>query len=61
MAKVIEWVPWDNSAPKAVKRKGAHSFTGRIVKWNYCARCGLIALRNSAPKQAERQQCEWEE
>lgn len=60
MSRPVEWVPIGVTAP-AVKRRGAHAFTAKICKWLYCARCGLILLRNVATQQAERRQCEWEE
>jgi hypothetical protein len=59
MAAAIEWLPW-NEKP-AIKRRGPHTMTRQILKWPFCARCGLILLRNPASKQAEKQPCEWEE
>jgi hypothetical protein len=53
----VEWVPFADR--KHVTRRGAHNLSGKILKWNYCTRCGLIALRNHATALALRAQCEW--
>lgn len=54
--QLVSWVKLEGSG---TRRKGPHSFTSRILNWRYCSRCGLIALRNQASRQAERNECEW--
>lgn len=61
MPREIEWVPWAAGDKPAARRRGPHVFSGKIVKWAFCLRCGLICLRNAASRQAEKKQCEWEE
>jgi len=38
-------------------RRGAHSFSKRILNWQYCAHCGLVALKNDATRKAMRAEC----
>jgi hypothetical protein len=35
--------------------------TKRICSWPYCARCGLVALKNDVSRKALKAQCEWME
>lgn len=34
-----------------------HAFTKRILYWPYCAKCGLIALKNEASLRAASAAC----
>lgn len=34
-----------------------HSFTKRILSWQYCAKCGLVALKNEATFKAMKAKC----
>lgn len=36
-----------------------HKFTGRICHWEYCVKCGLVALRNTATGVAIKLGCNW--
>lgn len=56
MSAAIEWVPWDGKVRGRVSR-GPHAFTRRILSWPYCARCGLMLLKNDASRRAAKQQC----
>lgn len=38
-----------------------HRFTKKICHWYYCARCGLVALKNQATEDAIRKGCDPEE
>jgi hypothetical protein len=61
MATPIEWIPWGDRGKGVVKR-GPHQFTRKILHWPYCARCGLMALKNDVSRRAAKQPCEtWEE
>ena len=55
----IEWIPWDGG--KAVKRRGPHAFTRKILNWPYCVHCGLVLLKNDVSRRAAKHQCEWED
>lgn len=59
MAKraAVDWEPWAAGAAPKVKRE-AHAFTRRAAGYHYCARCGLVALRNEATRRAMRALCE---
>lgn len=46
---------------KGQLRRGPHQFTRKIMHWPYCARCGLVRLKNAASQKAAAAQCEWEE
>jgi hypothetical protein len=46
---------------KGSRRKAPHSFTRRILHWPYCARCGLVLLKNDASRRAASVPCTWEE
>ena len=39
-------------------KRGVHNFSGRILNWNYCKKCGLVALKNKATKRAIRKACD---
>ncbi len=60
MTKTQEWVPWTGPTRGTIKR-GAHSFTKRICHWSYCARCGLVLLKNDASRAAAKRDCVVEE
>ncbi len=51
-----EWIPADLRSQAKVNR-GAHQLKGRICHWPYCVRCGLVALKNEATRQALRREC----
>jgi hypothetical protein len=34
-----------------------HSFTRKLFNWLYCAKCGLINLKNLVTRQAMSQRC----
>lgn len=34
-----------------------HTFTRKVLKWNFCAKCGLIELRNTASNKAVLKDC----
>lgn len=36
---------------------GRHAMTKRIFHWPYCARCGLLALKNEPTRRALRAPC----
>ncbi len=55
-----QWVPWTGPT-KGTVRRGPHQMTKRILHWPYCARCGLVALKNEASRQALRRECVTEE
>jgi hypothetical protein len=38
-----------------------HEFTKRILHWPYCARCGLVALRNAPTRKLMAKLCTVEE
>lgn len=42
--------------PKPVKNQ--HSFTKQIMHWRYCAKCGLVLLKNDASLRASRKACD---
>lgn len=42
-------------------RRGPHAYTRKVLHWPFCARCGLVLLRNEATEKATRRQCEWED
>lgn len=44
-------------AAKGVVRRGVHQMTRRVCHWPYCARCGLVALKNDASRKALRSDC----
>ena len=44
-------------ADRGIRRAGPHRMTKRIFHWPYCARCGLVALKNDATRRALRAQC----
>jgi hypothetical protein len=44
-------------AEKGQRREGVHSFTKRACSWPYCARCGLVLLKNEATRKAARAAC----
>jgi hypothetical protein len=54
-----QWVTvrWEDI--QGVKRRGVHQLTKKILHWPYCARCGLVALRNTTTRRALRRPCEW--
>lgn len=43
---------------KGVVRRGPHAFTRRIRHWPFCARCGLVLLKNRATAAAAKAACE---
>ena len=58
MSVPIDWVPFDERA-KAKVRRGPHVMTKRLKRlpWPYCARCGLVALKNDASRAALKREC----
>ena len=46
---------------KGNRRTGPHALTRKIMHWLYCARCGLVALKNDATRKALKAPCAWEE
>jgi hypothetical protein len=36
---------------------GVHQMTRKILHWRYCARCGLMNLKNDATRRALRAPC----
>ena len=42
-------------------RTGPHRMTEQILNWIYCARCGLLALKNNTTRLALRRPCVWED
>lgn len=36
---------------------GVHNFDNRIAHWAYCARCGLVLLKNPRTRQAVKAAC----
>lgn len=40
---------------------GPHAFTKRVLAWPYCARCGLLALKNTATRREMGKPCVVEE
>jgi hypothetical protein len=38
-----------------------HVFTRKICHWQYCAKCGLVALKNEPTEQAIKLGCDWQE
>lgn len=34
-----------------------HNFSGKIVSWKYCVKCGLITLNNKVTRKAMGQNC----
>lgn len=43
------------------RRTGPHRMTKRILHWQFCATCGLLALKNEVSRRALRAPCMWEE
>lgn len=41
--------------------KGPHRFTKKVCHWPYCARCGLVLLKNEVTRKAARALCVTEE
>lgn len=39
------------------RREGVHAFTKRVCAWPYCARCGLVLLKNEVTRKAARAAC----
>ncbi len=61
MAKAQEtWVPWEGPTRGTIKR-GPHVMTKRVLHWPYCARCGLVALKNDVSRRALKADCVVEE
>ncbi len=59
MAVPVQWIPWEDR--KHTTRRGPHQFTKRILHWPYCARCGLVCLKNDVSRAAMKSQCTWVE
>lgn len=59
MGKLV-WIPWDGKVKSKIVR-GPHNMSKRILHWPYCARCGLVALKNEATRKALRKECVTEE
>jgi hypothetical protein len=38
-----------------------HSFTRKVCHWPYCAKCGLVALKNEPTRIAMTLGCGWED
>lgn len=57
MSKSIEWVAWDHTK-KAREVRGPHNLSGKkILHWQFCRRCGLMALKNDESRRLLRKQC----
>lgn len=39
------------------KEKKPHQWKGKLLNWNYCVHCGLLALKNDATRKAIRAAC----
>jgi len=48
-------------AQKGRRSVGTHQLTKRILHWPYCARCGLVALKNQATAKELSKPCVVEE
>lgn len=55
-----QWIPWVGPTKGTIKR-GPHVMTKRILHWPYCARCGLMALKNEESRKALKRDCVTEE
>ena len=44
-------------AARGTKSVGPHNMSKRVFHWSYCSRCGLIALKNAACRQALKRPC----
>lgn len=42
-------------------KRGPHEFTKRVLHWPYCARCGLVLLKNETTRKLAKKVCETEE
>lgn len=40
------------------RQKAVHSFSDKICHWDYCVKCGLVALKNAATERAIRAPCD---
>lgn len=60
MSNEEKWVPWTGPTKGTIKR-GPHQMTKRVLHWTYCARCGLVALKNDVTRRALKAQCVTEE
>jgi hypothetical protein len=58
--QAIEWTEWRGPAHGKIVR-GPHQMTQKCLNWRYCARCGLMNLKNDATRKALRQECVTEE
>lgn len=56
-----QWVQWDPSKVKTVMRRGPHQMTQKLLHWRYCARCGLLNLKNDSTRRALKRECVTEE
>jgi hypothetical protein len=55
-AEKAEWL-----RATGARRSGPHRFTGRILHWAYCSRCGLVLLKNDVSRKAAAKFCAWED
>lgn len=46
---------------RGVVRRQPHAMSRKVLHWPYCARCGLVSLRNEATRLALRAACAAEE
>lgn len=56
----VQWVEWKGPTKGRVVR-GPHAMTRRVLHWPYCARCGLVALKNDRSRAALKRECVTEE
>ena len=42
-----------------VEHKG-HTFNKKVCHWDYCSKCGLVALKNEPTARAIALGCDWE-
>lgn len=42
---------------KGTRDAGNHKFTKQVFNWPYCARCGLVLLKNERTRKAARAAC----
>lgn len=48
-------------AARGSRRTGPHAFKRKVLHWLYCARCGLLLLKNDVSRRAAARECVWEE
>ena len=47
---------------RGTKRVGVHQMSKKVLSWVYCARCGLVALKNDVSRAAVAAKCVvWED